>query len=164
MRAFDRAQTISAYRFRTPPLLWKLQRFLSIGEEGELKGHIETLNKLFTEIVQTRLEQITMKKDTDSLRDDFLTLFIHNELSQGRQPSVRYLRDIIASFLIAGRGIYLHLHPLLSGSFSFCIFFLFFIFSFALFFLFSFFFPLFVVLFFFVFAFSSLTNISTKHY
>jgi len=145
MRAFDRAQTISAYRFRTPPLLWKLQRFLSIGEEGELKGHIETLNKLFTEIVQTRLKQITMKKDTNSLRDDFLTLFIHNELSQGRQPSVRYLRDIIASFLIAGRGIFIYVL-----SFCFCFFLVVFLFSFLFLFLFIF---LFVFLFFFFFLF-----------
>jgi len=105
MHAFDRAQTITAYRFRIPPVIWKLQRFFSLGFEGELKGHIRKLNKLFTEIVQTRLEQVMKDVDQRS-QDDFLTLFIKSELNKGRQPSVTFLRDIVASFLIAGRGIY----------------------------------------------------------
>jgi len=103
MKAFDRMQNTCAFRFRIPPFVWRLQRSLGIGIEGEMKAHAETLNKLLFEIVQTRSEQIAMDKDSDKSRDDFLTLFIKNELNQGKQPSATYLRDIVASFLIAGR-------------------------------------------------------------
>jgi len=102
MNSFDRIQNVVACRFRIPPFVWKLQRLLGMGTEGKLKGDAKILNKFLDGLVKTRTEQIAMNKD-DELVENFLTLFIKSELKQGRQPSPVFLRDIVASFLIAGR-------------------------------------------------------------
>ncbi|KAF2289872.1 hypothetical protein GH714_038965 [Hevea brasiliensis] len=71
MRAFEEAATLSSGRFMyAVPLLWK-----------------------FNEIIKSRMEHGTDKKD-----EDLLSRFIGNE-----DNSAEFLRDIIISFILAGR-------------------------------------------------------------
>ena len=90
--AFDTASKISARRALSPsPLIWKVKRFFNIGSEKKLKEAINVVNKLTEKIIKNR------KEIGFSARNDLLSRFmcLVNE--------EKYLRDIVASFLLAGR-------------------------------------------------------------
>jgi len=55
--AFDQANYICTKRFFIPPVVWKLQRALSIGNEGQLKKHVKVLQTTVNGIVAARLQE-----------------------------------------------------------------------------------------------------------
>ncbi|KAJ0967766.1 hypothetical protein J5N97_024683 [Dioscorea zingiberensis] len=91
-RAFDRATALSVRRFSHPfPFTWKLLRFLNAGYERELKAEVAKVHRFAMQVVRRR------KKDGD-LGDDLLSRFIAEA-----DYSDEFLRDIIISFVLAGR-------------------------------------------------------------
>lgn len=106
--AFDSAQRVIALRFLRPGGFWRLQRFLSIGAEGELKKNMKVINDTVLDIVAKSLAR---RNDTTSSggkkRKDIVSLFLDNasqnpDFAQQEFDHV-YLRDIVVNFLIAGR-------------------------------------------------------------
>ncbi|KAJ0978942.1 hypothetical protein J5N97_014416 [Dioscorea zingiberensis] len=91
-QAFKRAAELSAGRFRYAiPRFWIITRLLNIGSERELRESIATVHGFATQIIRSR------KKE--KLRsDDLLSRFISNE-----DNSDEFLRDIVISFILAGR-------------------------------------------------------------
>lgn len=90
--AFDTASKISARRALSPsPLIWKIKRFFNIGSEKKLKEAINVVNKLTEKIIKNR------KEIGFSARNDLLSRFMCSVNEE------KYLRDIVASFLLAGR-------------------------------------------------------------
>ncbi|KAG6691003.1 hypothetical protein I3842_10G042400 [Carya illinoinensis] len=93
MRAFGDAATLSSGRFLYAiPILGKLKKFLNIGSERRLRDAIRTVHEFADDIIRSRLEQ---KVDKDA---DLLSRFIANEAN-----SPEFLRDIVISFILAGR-------------------------------------------------------------
>ncbi|KAJ7976551.1 Cytochrome P450 [Quillaja saponaria] len=93
MRAFEDAATLSSGRFMYAfPLLWKVKKFLQVGTEQRLRESIVTVHEFADKIIRSRLEG----KDSDD--QDLLSRFIGNE-----HNSPEFLRDIIISFILAGR-------------------------------------------------------------
>ncbi|GMI81684.1 cytochrome P450, family 94, subfamily C, polypeptide 1 [Hibiscus trionum] len=90
--AFDLASKLSAQRaLESSPLIWKLKRALNLGTEKQLKQAIKMVDELAQEMINQRRE----KGFSDS--NDLLSRFM------GTINDDKYLRDIVVSFLLAGR-------------------------------------------------------------
>ncbi|XP_059428224.1 cytochrome P450 94C1-like [Corylus avellana] len=90
--SFDLASKLSAERAMTvSPLVWKIKRMLNLGSERKLRKAISMINILAEEVIrQKRKMGFSTHKD---LLSRFMS-FVNDEI---------YLRDIIISFLLAGR-------------------------------------------------------------
>ncbi|XP_062167419.1 cytochrome P450 CYP94D108-like [Alnus glutinosa] len=95
MQAFENAATLSSGRFMYAiPILGKVKRFLNVGSERRLKEAIGTVHEFADEIIRSRREQKTQK----GKEEDLLSRFMANE-----ESSPEFLRDIVISFILAGR-------------------------------------------------------------
>ncbi|KAD3337599.1 hypothetical protein R6Q59_027549 [Mikania micrantha] len=91
--AFDLASRLSAQRAMTPsPLVWKIKRLFNVGSEKRLQESIKTVNKFAQEVIRQR-----NKLGCCCNHEDLLSRF----MTTTKDPS--YLRDIVISFLLAGR-------------------------------------------------------------
>ncbi|KAK9068420.1 hypothetical protein SSX86_012534 [Deinandra increscens subsp. villosa] len=92
-RAFDLASQLSAKRAMTPtPLVWKIKRLFNVGSEKRLHESIKAVNKFAQEVIRQR-----NKVGPCSNHEDLLSRF----MATTKDPT--YLRDIVISFLLAGR-------------------------------------------------------------
>lgn len=90
--AFDLASKLSARRAAlASPLIWKMKRLLNIGSEKKLKEAIRVVNRFADEVIKQR------RKMGLSNRHDLLSRFMSTVNDD------TYLRDIVISFLLAGR-------------------------------------------------------------
>nr|GEU82593.1 cytochrome P450 94C1 [Tanacetum cinerariifolium] len=90
--AFDLSSKLLAERGVTPsPLIWKFKRLFNIGSEKKLKSSIRVVKKLADQVIKKRRELGT------SSNNDLLSRFM------GSISDDDYLRDIVISFLLAGR-------------------------------------------------------------
>ncbi|CAI9097778.1 OLC1v1034265C1 [Oldenlandia corymbosa var. corymbosa] len=90
--SFDLASRLSAERAMTAsPMTWKIKRLLNIGSEKRLRKAIKNIDLLAKEVIrQRRSLGFTQHKD-------LLSRFM------GSVNDETYLRDIVVSFLLAGR-------------------------------------------------------------
>ncbi|CAL5212256.1 unnamed protein product [Lathyrus oleraceus] len=94
--AFDLASMLSAERAtNASPLIWKMKRFFNVGSEKKLKEAIKVVNDMAKEMIKQRRE---IEIGSDS-RKDLLSRFM-GFLNSNEDE---YLRDIVVSFLLAGR-------------------------------------------------------------
>uniref|UniRef100_A0A1J3H1D4 Cytochrome P450 94B3 n=1 Tax=Noccaea caerulescens TaxID=107243 RepID=A0A1J3H1D4_NOCCA len=94
MRAFETAATIISQRFQSViSYSWKIKKKLNIGSERVLRESIVTVHKFADEIVRNRIDQ-GRKSD-----EDLLSRFI--KIEEMNSPEI--LRDIVISFILAGR-------------------------------------------------------------
>lgn len=90
--SFDLASKLSAERAMTAsPWIWKAKRMLNLGSERRLKKSIKMINTLAQEVI------IQRRKMGFSDHKDLLARFM------GTISDEKYLRDIVVSFLLAGR-------------------------------------------------------------
>ncbi|KAM0910332.1 hypothetical protein ACQ4PT_014227 [Festuca glaucescens] len=95
--AFDTATRLSAIRaLAVSPLLWKMKRMLNIGTERELKKAIKVVDGLAAAMIRERRKQGV----ASAKRNDLLSRFMASARDEGND---RFLRDIVVSFLLAGR-------------------------------------------------------------
>ncbi|XP_055812054.1 cytochrome P450 94C1-like [Solanum dulcamara] len=91
--SFDLASQLSAKRaMHVSPIVWKIKRFFNIGSERKLKKALKLINILAQEVIRQR------QKLGFSNHRDLLSRFM-----QGDVVNETYLRDIVISFLLAGR-------------------------------------------------------------
>ncbi|KAK4281991.1 hypothetical protein QN277_013423 [Acacia crassicarpa] len=94
MSAFEDAAMLSAGRFQYAlPDGFKIKRWLNVGSERRLREAIITVHKFADEIIRSRLEARETNQDLD-----LLSRFIGTE-----ESSPEFLRDIVISFILAGR-------------------------------------------------------------
>ncbi|VVB05903.1 unnamed protein product [Arabis nemorensis] len=97
MRAFTTASEIISKRFQSlVSYSWKIKRKLNIGSEILLKESIVIVHKFADEIVRNRIDQ---GRTSSKKNEDLLSRFIGNE----EMNSPELLRDIVISFILAGR-------------------------------------------------------------
>ncbi|PIN04067.1 Cytochrome P450 CYP4/CYP19/CYP26 subfamily [Handroanthus impetiginosus] len=95
MRAFEDAATLSSGRFMYAlPSFFVIKKFLNLGSEKKLQKSIVTVHKFADKIIRTRMEERASKKD-----EDLLSRFIGSD----NENSAEHLRDIVISFILAGR-------------------------------------------------------------
>ncbi|GAA0161522.1 oxygenase [Lithospermum erythrorhizon] len=91
--AFDLASRFSAERaISASPLIWKFKRFFNIGSERKLKEAIKLIDLLAEEVIKHKRNEGSF-----STHHDLLSRFMASIVDD------KYLRDIIISFLLAGR-------------------------------------------------------------
>ncbi|KAG8372169.1 hypothetical protein BUALT_Bualt12G0038500 [Buddleja alternifolia] len=97
MQAFEDAANLSSGRFMYAfPNLYKIKKFFNIGSEKKLRESISTVHQFADKIIRTRMEEnAEMKKD-----EDLLSRFIG---TGDNINSAESLRDIVISFILAGR-------------------------------------------------------------
>ncbi|PRQ32221.1 putative cytochrome P450 [Rosa chinensis] len=90
--AFDLASKLSAERAMTSsPVLWKIKRFFNAGSEKQLKEAVTMIDDLAKEMIRQRREM------GFGAKNDLLSRFM------ATVDDDKYLRDIVVSFLLAGR-------------------------------------------------------------
>ncbi|KAL5976382.1 hypothetical protein ACLOJK_020713 [Asimina triloba] len=93
--AFDVATELSAKRATlASPLLWRMKRFLNLGCERKLKEAIGLVDVLAEEVIRQR------RKMGFHDKHDLLSRFM---CSLADDDDDKYLRDIVISFILAGR-------------------------------------------------------------
>ncbi|KAF6149401.1 hypothetical protein GIB67_016939 [Kingdonia uniflora] len=95
MNAFKDAATLSAGRFMyAVPFLWPIKKMFNIGSEKRLRESIDIVHAFADEVVRARLD-VKVENDENA---DLLSRFIASD-----ENSAEFLRDIIISFILAGR-------------------------------------------------------------
>lgn len=90
--SFDLASKLSAERAMTlSPLIWKMKRLFNVGSEKRLQEAVRMINILAKEVIRQR------RKMGFSEHKDLLSRFMSSVSDD------KYLRDIVVSFLLAGR-------------------------------------------------------------
>ncbi|KAM7529950.1 hypothetical protein LguiB_033360 [Lonicera macranthoides] len=93
MRAFEEAATLSSARFMYAfPIMFRIKKMFNLGSEKRLQKSVLIVHEFADNIIQSRLQEGSNKKD-----EDLLSRFI------GDNNSAEFLRDIIISFILAGR-------------------------------------------------------------
>uniref|UniRef100_A0A1W7HBS1 Cytochrome P450 n=1 Tax=Scoparia dulcis TaxID=107240 RepID=A0A1W7HBS1_SCODU len=96
MQAFEDAATLSSGRFMyVLPNVYLIKKFLDLGSEKRLRKSISTVHDFADKIIRTRMEERAEKKDEDLLSRFMGNVHDHN--------SAEFLRDIVISFILAGR-------------------------------------------------------------
>jgi len=91
--AFEEAAALTILRFQQAhPLIWKLKRFLGLGSEAKLREKIDYIQQFAMRVVSAR-------RKSGALGDDLLSRFMAEDVTH----SDEYLRDILLSFVLAGR-------------------------------------------------------------
>lgn len=94
MRAFDIAANLSSGRFMYAiPSLYLVKKYFNLGSEKKLRESIATVHEYADKIIKTRMEEMAEKKD-----EDLLSRFMDKS-----ENSIEFLRDIVISFILAGR-------------------------------------------------------------
>ncbi|KAJ0041228.1 hypothetical protein Pint_27116 [Pistacia integerrima] len=105
-KAVEEAEESIFYRHVVPERVWKLQRWLGIGEEQKLKKSKEVIDRTVLEYIQKKRadlsEGYTMKEEEEGV--DLLTSYINEDYNFGVKSDDKFLRDTALTFLVAGRG------------------------------------------------------------
>ncbi|KAK6942130.1 Cytochrome P450 [Dillenia turbinata] len=94
LQMFDNSALLIAGRFMHPIRhMWRVKKFLDVGSEKKLKKSIQAVHGFAEAIIKARMEEKITKDD-----EDLLSRFIANH-----ENSTEFLRDVIMSFILAGR-------------------------------------------------------------
>ncbi|KAM3299150.1 hypothetical protein ACQJBY_040567 [Aegilops geniculata] len=96
--AFRDAANLSAGRFRyAVPGLWKIKKAHNLGSERRLRESIAVVHGFADGIIRSRREEMRMGCE----KHDLLSRFMASQLGEGYTETA--LRDVVISFLLAGR-------------------------------------------------------------
>ncbi|KAM0954034.1 putative cytochrome P450 [Dioscorea sansibarensis] len=101
-RAFKIAAELSAGRFRYAiPRFWVITRLFNVGSERKLKESIAIVHDFATQIIKSKKGKLHANASSSAAAadDDLLSRFLANE----ENNSDEFLRDIVISFILAGR-------------------------------------------------------------
>ena len=110
--AFDEVEEAVFYRHIVPEIIWKIQKWLDIGEEKKLSRAMEIIDRFLYQCIslkqeefrtqRTQIEQVDQKKDEDfdllkacmAQKEEAEMEMEGNEKMDAYIESDRYLRDI----------------------------------------------------------------------
>ncbi|CAA2955789.1 cytochrome P450 704C1-like [Olea europaea subsp. europaea] len=96
-KAFDEASELTAYRY--VDISWPIKQFFNIGSEAKLKSCMKIVNEFVYKVIRNKIEQVHKPSDHLSLnKGDILSRFLDMN-----ETDPKYLKDIILSFIIAGK-------------------------------------------------------------
>ncbi|EFJ19087.1 medium chain fatty acid hydroxylase [Selaginella moellendorffii] len=99
-RAFDESTRLSTERFyQVHPLLWKIKRYFNLGSEKHLKEYLAIVNEFAAMVIKNRRKKTGARENQDLL-SRFMALEMEDTASS---YSDKFLRDIIISFVLAGK-------------------------------------------------------------
>ncbi|XP_065864586.1 alkane hydroxylase MAH1-like [Euphorbia lathyris] len=95
--AFDDITQVFLYRNIVPGVIWKLQRWLQIGEEKKMRKACHTFDNFVENCIQTN-----QQKEKNINEFDMLTYFLQVE-GQKQNLSSKFIRDMVVNLMVAGR-------------------------------------------------------------
>ncbi|OMO69313.1 Cytochrome P450 [Corchorus olitorius] len=107
--AFTEAEEVLLYRHMVPMSLWKLQKWLRIGEEKKMIKAIETVDDFVYKCISSKRERLKNKSQADDKKDeefDLSTALMDDKEDEGGAvigKSDKFLRDVVISVLGAGK-------------------------------------------------------------
>ncbi|KAJ4715547.1 Cytochrome P450 [Melia azedarach] len=109
-RALEEVEEAIFYRHVVPESVWKLQRWLGIGEERKMKKAKETLDRVVLEYVQrkrTEMKKVNLKSlQKQEIGVDLLTSYMDEDKATAanlNSEDDNFLKDSILNFMLAGR-------------------------------------------------------------
>ncbi|XP_071728962.1 cytochrome P450 704C1-like [Rutidosis leptorrhynchoides] len=100
MIAFDDSNVVIFRRY--VDVLWRVKRYFNFGVEASLKKNIKVIDNFVYELIQNKRSQMKNEK-LDGSKEDVLSRFLTESETNPAKLSDRYLRDIVLSFIIAGK-------------------------------------------------------------
>ncbi|XP_024019051.1 cytochrome P450 704C1 [Morus notabilis] len=101
LRAFDESNALIYWRYVDP--FWKLKRFFDIGSEAPLKKNVKVIDQFVNNLIRKKRKLLAERHDSVSSREDILSRFLMEGQKNPGQMNDKYLRDIILSFIVAGK-------------------------------------------------------------
>jgi len=83
-------------------VIWQVKRYLNIGSEAKLKKNIQIIDNFLMQLIHQKREQMKNVHDHKA-KEDILSRFILASEEDPETMNDRYLRDIVLSFLFAGK-------------------------------------------------------------
>ncbi|XP_058186064.1 alkane hydroxylase MAH1-like [Rhododendron vialii] len=105
-KAMDAAEEAVFNRHAVPVSIWKLQKWLGIGQEKRLSKACETLDQIIAKFISTKKHELSEGNEPMKEEEgvDLLTSYLSDdEVMDGLKCNDKFLRDTILSFMIAGR-------------------------------------------------------------
>lgn len=90
-KAFDEASEMTTYRY--VDLTWPIKKFLNVGSEAKLKKCMKIVDGFVYKVIESKIAQTKQAS-----RGDILSRFL-----EMNETDPKYLKDIILSFIIAGK-------------------------------------------------------------
>ncbi|XP_021299121.1 alkane hydroxylase MAH1-like [Herrania umbratica] len=106
MKAFTQAEERLLYRHVMPVRLWKLQRWLQIGEEKKLSKALKTVDSFLYQCIASKREKLRCKLLAEEDKYDFVTAFMvqdEGEMTSVDGKSDKFLRDVAVNIMSAGK-------------------------------------------------------------
>ncbi|GFY94174.1 cytochrome P450, family 96, subfamily A, polypeptide 10 [Actinidia rufa] len=104
--AMDEAEEAIFHRHIVPESIWKLQRWLGIGQEKKLSKACETLDSIIGKYITMKRDELSRGIQLEEQEGgvDLLTSYLkEDEMMEGLKCDDKFLRDTILNFMIAGR-------------------------------------------------------------
>ncbi|KAH6770834.1 cytochrome P450 [Perilla frutescens var. hirtella] len=98
IKAFDDSNVIVYWRY--VDVFWKVKRFLNVGLERNLKKNVRIIDNFVYKLIHHKGEQM---RNEEGAKEDILSRFLIESEKDKENMTDQYLRDIILSFLIAGK-------------------------------------------------------------
>ncbi|XP_004237624.1 alkane hydroxylase MAH1-like [Solanum lycopersicum] len=108
-KALDDAEEAILFRHVIPEPIWKLQRWLGIGEEKKLSKAWETMDDVIGNYISKKRDELTkIETHDDEVEEndegfDLLTFYLKEGQGLGVNCDDKFLRDTILNLMIAGR-------------------------------------------------------------
>ncbi|KAK4752293.1 hypothetical protein SAY87_021091 [Trapa incisa] len=100
MKAFDEANALIFRRYFDP--LWRLKRYFNICAEASLRKNIEIIDTFVIRLIRGKRELLVDQRGRSD-KEDILSRFLLAGQEDPEKMNDKYLRDIILSFILAGR-------------------------------------------------------------
>ncbi|KAI4347460.1 hypothetical protein L6164_008272 [Bauhinia variegata] len=94
--AFDEASSNITLRY--VDVFWKIKKFLNVGSEAVFKKNVKVVDEFVYKVIRSKIEQVQKSPDELVKKGDILSRFLQLE-----ETDPKYLKDIILSFIIAGK-------------------------------------------------------------
>ncbi|KAG9129273.1 hypothetical protein Leryth_015658 [Lithospermum erythrorhizon] len=106
-RAMDDAEEAILMRHIVPEIVWKLQRWLGVGEEKKLSQAWRVLDQVIGNYISLKREELEEKSGRPGNDDDegvdLLTSYLNESENMDLKCDDKFLRDSILNLMIAGR-------------------------------------------------------------
>ncbi|CAL9752124.1 unnamed protein product [Musa acuminata subsp. burmannicoides] len=100
-KAFDVSNEFIMMRYVNA--FWKVMRFLNIGSEKTLKSKVKLVDDYIYKLIRIRVEEMSNEGSDSEGKDDILSRFLEESRKDPQNIDLKYLRDIILNFVIAGK-------------------------------------------------------------
>ncbi|ESQ46240.1 hypothetical protein EUTSA_v10000131mg [Eutrema salsugineum] len=106
-RALDEAEEALFFRHVKPEMVWKMQRLIGFGDELKMKRAHSTFDRVCSKCIASKRDEVSRGLiNIDSSSKDLLMSYMDVDTTKYKllNPSdEKFLRDMILSFMIAGR-------------------------------------------------------------